>query len=93
MRGFGHVGLWVGAEDLRGGAGSGRDGADAVAGEGVDGVDVVYVDDAGGAETTEELSEKVHWETSPWKAAVEAVGKGYGWVEVGTGAVESEWTC
>lgn len=54
----------------------------------VDAVDVVYVDDAGGAEAAEELGEEVHGEAAPGETAVEAVGEGYGGVEVGAGARE-----
>jgi len=51
--------LRVGAEDAGCGACCWGHGAHAVAGEGVNGVDVVYVDDAGGAEATEELGDEV----------------------------------
>lgn len=47
----------------------------------VDQANVVTVDDTGSAKCTKELSEPVHWKSSPWKLAEHAGSKADGWVQ------------
>ena len=77
---------WICAENASSGViREARDGSDVgTAFENIDSRFVVSVDDSRGTHATEDLSDQVDGEFSPWEFAEDTVGEGNGWVQVGT---------